>query len=236
MAPSPPSEAVGAVEAAPPAGRGVGGVVLLVVGSIAALLAFALLAAGCAAVVVDQTQRDDDGFLMSPTEDFTTATYAIASESADLDLEGPDWATTDFLGTVRIRSESDRPVFVGIAPEADVAEYLDGVDHSVVTEIGREPRYSEREGGPPGGPPAERTFWVASATGAGEQTLEWEPEDGSWNVVVMNADGSRGVAADLSIGGELDPVIWIGIGLLVAGALLAAAAALAITAGVRRRR
>ena len=235
-APSPPSEAVGAVEAAPPAGRGAGGVVLLVVGSIAALLAFALLAAGCAAVVVDQTQRDDDGFLMSPTEDFTTATYAIASKSADLDLDGPDWATTDFLGTVRIRSESDRPVFVGIAPQADVAEYLDGVEHSVVTEIDRKPRYVERQGGPPAGPPAEQTFWVASATGAGEQTLEWEPEDGSWNVVVMNADGSRGVAADLSIGGELDPVIWIGIGLLVGGALLAAAAALAITAGVRRGR
>ena len=127
-------------------------------------------------------------------------------------------------------------MFVGIAPQADVAEYLGGVEHSVVTEIDRKPRYLERQGGPPAGPPAEQTFWVASATGAGEQTLEWEPEDGSWNVVVMNADGSRGVAADLSIGGELDPVIWIGIGLLVGGALLAAAAALAITAGVRRGR
>ncbi len=72
-----------------------------------------------------------------------------------------------------------------------------------MTEIDRKPRYAERQGGPPEGPPAEQTFWVASATGAGEQTLEWEPEDGSWNVVVMNADGSRGVAADLSIGAEL---------------------------------
>jgi len=44
------------------------------------------------------------------------------------------------------------------------------------------------------------------------------------------------VAAELSIGGELDPLIWIGVGLLVGGGLLAAAAALAITAGVRRRR
>ncbi len=119
-APSPPSEAV---EAAPPSGRGAGGVALLVVGSIAALLAFALLVGGCAAVVVDRTQRDDDGFLMSPTEDFSTATYAIASESADVDLDGPDWATTDLVGTVRIRGESDRPVFVGIAREADVAGY-----------------------------------------------------------------------------------------------------------------
>ena len=232
-APAPPSEAV---ETAPRAGRGAGGVALLVVGSIAALLAFAMLVGGCGAVVVDRTQRDDDGFLMSPTEDFSTATYAIVSENADVDFDGPDWATTDFLGTVRIRSESDRPVFVGIARAADVAEYLDGVEHAVVTEIGEEPEYSERPGGAPEGGPADQTFWAASATGSGEQTLEWEPEDGSWNVVVMNADGSRGVAADLSIGAELDPLIWIGVGLLLGGLLLAAAAALAITAGIRRRR
>jgi len=233
--PTVPSPAGEAVESAPRAGRGAGGVALLVVGSIAALLAFPLLAGGCAAVVVDRTQRDDDGFLMSPTEEFSTAAYAIVSENADLDLDGPDWATTDFFGTVRIRSESERSVFVGIAREADVAEYLEGVEHAVVTEID-EAEYSERPGGAPKGPPADQTFWAASATGAGEQTLEWEPEDGSWNVVVMNADASRGVAAELSIGGELDQVIWIGVGLLIGGALLAAAAALAITAGIRRRR
>jgi hypothetical protein len=232
-APSPASEAV---EPAPRADRGAGGVALLVVGSIAALLAFALLVGGCAAVIVDRTQRDDDGFLMSPSEDFSTATYAITSENADVDFDGPDWATTDFLGTVRIRSESERPVFVGIAREADVGEYLDGVEHAVVTELGREPEYSERQGGPPEGRPADQTFWAASATGAGEQTLEWEPENGRWNVMVMNADGSRGVAAELSIGGELDSLIWIGVGMLVGGALFAAAAALAITAGIRRRR
>jgi hypothetical protein len=52
----------------------------------------------------------------------------------------------------------------------------------------------------------------------------------------MNADGSRGVSADLSIGAELDDIIWIAVGLLVAGALLAALAALAITAGIRSGR
>jgi hypothetical protein len=233
IAPAPPAS--DEVEAAPRGGRGAGGVALLVVGSIAALLAFGLLAGGCAAVVLDRTQRDDDGFLMSPTEDFSTATYAIVSENADLDLDGPDWATTDFFGTVRIRSESERPVFVGVAREADVAEYLDGVAHAVVTEVD-EAEYSERPGSAPEGRPADETFWAASATGAGEQTLEWEPEDGSWNVLVMNADGSRGVAADLSIGGELDQVLWIGIGLLIGGGLLAAAAGLAITVGSRRRR
>ena len=50
----------------------------------------------------------------------------------------------------------------------------------------------------------------------------------------MNEDASQGIAADMSIGAELDSVLWIGIGLLVLGALLAAGAALAITAGTRR--
>ena len=97
------------------AGRA-GRIVLLVVGSIAAVLAFGLLAGGCALVAVDQTQRDDDGFLMSPSEDFRTSTYAIVSENADIDTEGAEWALDAFLGTVRIRSESDRSVFVGIGP------------------------------------------------------------------------------------------------------------------------
>ena len=57
----------------------------IVVGVIAGIVAFALLAGGCALVAVDQTQRDDDGFLMSPTEEFSTPTYAIVSESADID-------------------------------------------------------------------------------------------------------------------------------------------------------
>lgn len=209
---------------------------LIVVGGMVALLALALLVGGCAAVAVDLTQRDDDGFVMSPTENFSTETYAISSESADIDLDGPDWATKDIVGTVRIRSESDRAVFVGIAREADVAGYLDGVEHVVVTELGREPDYSERPGGPPDGPPAEQGFWAASASGSDEQTLDWDPEDGTWNVVVMNADGSRDVAADLSIGAELDPLIWVGVGLLVVGGLFAVAAAVAITSGVRRGR
>ena len=52
----------------------------------------------------------------------------------------------------------------------------------------------------------------------------------------MNSDGSRGVASELSIGAELDAALWVGIVLLVVGALLAALAALAITAGARRGR
>jgi hypothetical protein len=224
----------------PPAATGGQGgrILLLVVGSIAAILAFATLAGGCALVAVDQTQRDDDGFLMSPSEDFRSPTYAIVSEDADIDAGAAEKALDAFLGTVRIRSESVRPVFLGIARASDVASYLDGVERDVVTDLESdgEPRYERRPGGAPARPPGTEGFWVATATGTGEQTLDWEPEDGDWQAVLMNADASRGVSSEMAIGADLDSVLWIGIGLLAVGALLATGAALAITAGIRRGR
>ena len=223
-------------EPAPTAGGGVGRIVLLVLGSIAAIFAFLALAGGCALVAVDQTQRDDDGFLVSPREDFSSPTYAIVSESAELDTDGAEWALDAFLGTVRVRSESGRPVFVGIARAADVAGYLGDVERDVVADIEDDPRYERLEGRAPTESPGEQTFWMAQVSGSDEQTLEWEPEDGDWQLVLMNANASRGVSSELAIGAELDSVLWIGIGLLVAGALLAALAALAISAGIRRRR
>ncbi len=223
-------------EPEPTGGGGGGRVVLLVLGSIAAILAFLTLAGGCALVAIDQTQRDDDGFVMSPSEDFSTPTYAVVSQSADLDTDGAEWALDVFLGTVRVRSESERPVFVGIAREADVARYLGDVERDVVSDLEDEPSYEREDGGAPSGPPGDETFWAAQASGTGEQTLEWDPEDGDWQLVLMNEDASRGVSSELAIGAELDSVLWIGIGLLLVGALLAAAAALAITAGIRRGR
>ena len=233
-----PGEATAPAE--PPARRGwTGGrIALVVVGTIAGLLALALLVGGCALIAVDQTQRDDDGFLMSPTEDFSTPTYAIVSENADLGDEGAERALDVFLGTVRIRSESDRPVFVGIGPAGDVTRYVGGVERDVVDDLDHDgdPEYSRRSGGEPTGRPGNETFWVASTAGAGERTLDWEPEDGDWRAVVMNEDASRGVSSELSIGAELDSILWIAIGLLIAGALLATGSALAITAATRGRR
>ena len=231
------TETAAAVEGEPrQTGGGGGRVLLLVLGSIAAIFALGTLAGGCALVAIDQTQRDDDGFVMSPSEDFSSSTYAIVSENAELDTEGAEWALDAFLGTVRVRSESERPVFVGIARESDVARYLGDVERDVISDLEDEPRYEREDGGAPAGPPGDETFWAAKTSGTGEQTIQWDPEDGDWQLVLMNEDASRGVSSELAIGAELDSVLWIGIGLLAVGALLALAAALAITAGIRRGR
>jgi hypothetical protein len=236
-APALAAEAPAAVAEERKGGGTFGKVVLIVVGVIAGIIAFGLLAGGCALVAVDQTQRDDDGFLMSPSRDLTTPSYAIVSESAKLDTGGAEWALDTFLGTVRIRSESDRAVFVGIGPAVAVDAYLAGVARDEVSDLDNsgDPEYTSREGGAPRSPPSKQTFWAESASGSGEQTVDWDPQDGRWRVVVMNADASRGVSSEMSIGAELDSVLWIGIGMLGVGVLFAAASALAITGAVRRR-
>lgn len=221
-------------EPAPRTGWTGGSILLTVLGSLAALLAAALLLGGGALVVIDQTQRDDQGFLMTPTRDFSSAGFAIVSETVDVAVDGPDWVAGSFVGDVKIRSESPTPVFVGIARASEVAQYLGGVRRSVVTDLGPDVEYDQHSGGAPSSAPAEQGFWVASTSGSGTQSLTWDPADGDWSVVAMNADGSSGVAAELSIGAELDPLLWIGIGVLVGGAILALLGAALITSGVRR--
>ena len=169
-----------------------GRIVAIVAGSILALISLGLLAAGVTGMVYDLTQRDSDGFLMSPSEQFDTGSYALVSETLDIESEVPQWVIDELIGTVRIKSESEQPVFVGIASEADAESYLGDVRRAVVTDI-EDPDYSPRPGGPPPSPPTEQSFWVASTSGAGEQVLDWDVEDGDWVIVAMSSDGSAGV-------------------------------------------
>jgi hypothetical protein len=211
-------------------------VIVVVLGSLALLVSLGLVAAGIAGVAIDQSQRED-GFVTSPTEELSTPTYAIVSESLDVDIDGPDWVTRDLIGTIRITSDSGRPVFLGIAPSDAADVYLRTFRHAVVSDLWDEPdEYDERGGGSPAAPPAGQGFWAASASGTGEQTLDWELEDGSWTVVAMNADASAGVTADLSVGAELDALLWLAIGVLLLGVLALALGAWLLYVGIPRRR
>jgi hypothetical protein len=229
----------------PPAqqGRGwsAGRILLVVLGSIVALLGAGLLAAGGALLWADRTHRDDDGFLTTPTERFERDSYAIVSDNIDLfEAEtGSDWILSEgVLGDVRLRSENveDSETFVGIGPTADVESYLGGVEHDEVTDLDFDPfsvEYRRIGGGEPAGAPTEQTFWTASAAGPGEQTATWEPESGDWTIVVMNADGSNGVAVELSAGAEANFLLWLAIGLMIAGGLLLGGGVTMIVFGAR---
>ncbi len=211
-----------------------GRIVLVVLGSIATLVGAVMLLGGIAAIVVDQTQRDADGFLMSPTTNFSTAGYAVVSETVDVSVDGPDWVADHVVGTIKITSDAPRPVFVGIAREDDADSYVGSGRRAVVTDLGPGPEYDERTGGAPATRPGAQTFWAASSTGAGERALTWDLQSGHWVVVLMNADASRGVDADMAIGAELDWLLWAAIGVTIAGALVLALGAVGIATGYRR--
>jgi hypothetical protein len=203
----------------PDQARGPGRILLTVFGSVAALVALALLLAAVA-LGIAHTQRDADGFFTTSTERHATATHALTHEGVRIGdvSELPDWLD-DRFGQVRVRATSPdgTALFVGVGRTADVERYLRGVAHEQVTDFDADPFRTQTRpvaGGAPRGAPGHEAFWARTASGAGTQTLSWELAEGTWSLVLMNADGSRGVAADLELGAE--------VGFLPAAALLAA--------------
>jgi hypothetical protein len=131
---------------------------------------------------------------------------------------------------VRMRGVAAGPesLFMGIAPADAAAEYLDGVVHDEITDWDsfndhiENVVYSRNEGTTDPAAPGTKGFWVASVSGNGEQALDWTIQSGDWAVVIMNADGSPGVAADVRFG-VLAPsgLVAIGWALVVVGLLVA---------------
>jgi hypothetical protein len=211
-------------------------IALIITGALASLFAVGLLAIGGLAFI-GESEKDSDGYLSTDTHQFEGGTRALATENLDVDLDAGDFVLdTEDLGKVRLEVESrnDKPVFVGIARTSDVENYLAGVSHTTVTDVDTSPfdaDYDDHAGDRLPVAPADSRIWAASEHGSGKQTLHWEIEDGDYSVVVMNADGSRGVDADVSTGANvpfLDEIGWtalgsggfvlvIGIALLVAG-------------------
>ncbi|HKV67186.1 MAG TPA: hypothetical protein VJN72_03790 [Gaiellales bacterium] len=62
----------------------------------------------------------------------------------------------------------------------------------------------------------------------GTQTVRWDVRRGNWAVVLMNRDGSPGVATEVGIGAKLGILAWFGGGLVAIGVALGAAGALMI--------
>jgi hypothetical protein len=102
-----------------------------------------------------------------------------------------------------------------------VISYLANVAHAQADNLSTRSRdYRVYPGGAPSSPPVTQRFWSASASGVGQHTLAWTPQNGTWRIVVMNADGARDVTADVSVGARMPNLLTIGIAVLGAGLLL----------------
>lgn len=205
-----------------------GRVISLIFGSLILLIGIALLIGGGAIVGVDRTFTDEDGFLTAPSGELQRDTYALAGEMV---LEG-DWIWWwKEPTTAQVRMTGERPVFIGIAPRSDVEGYLSGVSYSQIEDLDFDEYRTDRvwttdfrDYVGPDAPalPEEQTFWHTSVQGEGLQTLRWPIEPGDWMLVVMNADGTRGIEVAGTAGVQAPWLLGVGIGVLAAGVVLVA--------------
>ena len=210
----------------------------VVTGVLLALCSLGLLGVGGVALWASTTQRHG-GDIDLGTWSYRSTGYAVVSSTADLyGATGGLPAPRSLLGTVRISvtpAPGAGPVFAGITPAGVASHYLAGVGYDTVRGITRNHATSTgHHGGAPATTPTRAGIWAAQAAGPGTQALTWPDRSGSWTVAVMNADGSRPVAARIGVAASLPALAWIAAGLL-AGGIVVLAAGLALVAVPARR-
>jgi hypothetical protein len=224
-------------EPSPPHGSGGRRAAIWLGGTVAVIGALLALAGGAIFAAFGS-----DGVLSTGRHDFSTPTSALVSETASIDdtADLPD-ALGDTRVRVDARADGNRPVFVGIGRTADVDRYLAGAAVDEVTDFDAGPFESnfsidrDRHAGTatPAAPGAQ-SFWVARSAGRDTAAVDWKVRDGDYRVVVMNADGSRGVATQAKFGVDVPYLPGIGIGILIGGVLLAAVGVTSMALGARR--
>ena len=216
-----------------------GRIVALVIGVVLILPGIGAMFGGSALGLAYAFGRDDAGFIEASIDRLETPTVAITAEDIDLtaDPGDPDEFFDVVDADVRLRvtgASSEQEVFVGVGPEAEVDLYLSGVAHDEIRRLDEDgPVFRSRDGGDDIDAPTDQSFWVVSASGRGTQELVWEAESGRWAAVLMNADGSPAVAADVDVGVKAGIVLPLAIGLMVFGFLLTVGSVALIVFGAR---
>jgi Domain of unknown function (DUF4389) len=213
-----------------------GRLVALIVGCLLVLPGLAMAVGGAALAGVYAAARDDRGYVNASLDRLRSSSVAITAEGADFgsDARGPD-SVLDSLDVnlrLRVTPTGDQPVFVGIGRAAAVDAYLAGTAHDEVADVsGGTTTYRHRGGDRAIAPPGDQAFWVRSATGTGTVRLHWPVRSGSWSAVLMNADGSPGVSADVEVGTKADFVVPLGLALGGLGLVVLTAGVVLVVVG-----
>ncbi|MFB3098759.1 MAG: DUF4389 domain-containing protein [Acidimicrobiia bacterium] len=219
-----------------------GRIAAIVIGVLLAVPALGFLVGGAALTVGYAIEGAGDGYFDVTLERLSTPTAAITTGEADLRADpGPPDQVLDFIDfSVRIQAtaiDQSSALFIGIGPEADVEAYLSGVARDEIRDVESDGdiKYRGIAGTASPAPPAEQGFWVASASGVGTQELIWDFSEGTWAAVLMNADASPGILAEVTVGVRSGALLAVAIGMLVIGGLLLAGAVAIIVLAARGR-
>lgn len=214
-----------------------GRVVTFVAGTVLLSTGLGLVATAGTLGAVDQFGRDDAGLVTAPERRLESPGVAVTSPRLYLEAAGAErFLPGRIVGTVRVtaRPVGDQRLFVGVGPTDEVQAFLDDVDHDAfVRARGGHMYFRHRAGERDVPPPGTQDFWAVSSTGDDETRLTWEPEPGDWTYVLMNADASRGVRADMAVGVELPALDDVALALALVALLLLASGAVLVAVPLR---
>jgi hypothetical protein len=217
---------------------GRGRVVRLMFGSLALLVALALIGGAIAGIFGLENNRDATGYFVTHTHHYQTSSYALSTER--LNVGSVSGALETGLLRLRISATSTdaaKPLFIGIARTEDVARYLARVQHDELRDISFDPfkvDYRRIGTGAPRALPSTQGFWQTSAIGTGTQTISWPVKRGQWSAVVMNANGSRNVSVNAQLAAHLAGAWWFVAAFIALGALSLAGGIALLRSGARR--
>ena len=210
---------------------------MIVAGSLLILFGLGLGVGGAAVGFLNSRQASGE-FLSLPQELYQVDSNAMTTEPISVD---ENMGSGKAVGTINVRGEAaapDQELFIGIGPTADVNRYLADVAHSELQDVTFEPfnaYFREFAGTAVPAPPVEQDFWATATSGSGQQEMSWDLDQGRWTVVVMNADGSAPVRAELQMGARSDLLGPVAAAMFVGAACLFLAGAALIVGGVLLR-
>jgi hypothetical protein len=169
-----------------------------------------LLLVGCGLTALAALRANAGGYFATPSQRFNTSTAILKSDEIDVGPSSARAADPDAdlgeLARVRIVVQPLDPgvrVFIGIGPKDQVEACLRGSAYDEFVSARLDPFWAtmRRVGGTGRAVhPAGEPFWVATSTGTGTRTLEWDKSNGTWSVVAMRMDGEPGVDIRASVG------------------------------------
>jgi hypothetical protein len=225
-----------------------GKILALVFGGFILLVALGLIAGGGALMWSQTALTDRDGYMIAGPVPLSVNSYAIVQNNINIQLDnGFGTPTNQNIVSIKISATSNngKSIFIGIVPQQSAVTYFNGVNIDRITQFNWAPGSMMRRGTPtyqtipgkePSTPPTSQVIWVAQASGTSTQTVTWTPTTGDYWVVIMNADGSPQVDANVQVGARVTILSWIGWGLLIGGLLAAMAGVVVIYFGAIHRR
>jgi hypothetical protein len=217
-----------------------GRVAAIVIGAVLAVSGFFTGVSGAALLAI----FGDGHAVASGNHIVTTSSAAVVADLGTIDrVDGFRFLTGQPTLQVTAQNLDGTAVFVGVGRTADVERYLDGVEIDRVTDLETVPfrlDTNREPGTATAAEPGIQDFWVAAAQSGDDRAsraeVTWPIQDGDFEVVVMNADGTPGVLTNASVGAGLPDSTGLWILLIGVGSFLLVGGVALIVIGARQPR